>query len=259
MFNFLHLELTSRCNKSCWMCGRRKMEREHPELCDWGDMDYEMVRSIQFQSPKGCVVQFHNNGEPLLYPRLGDALRLFSGNIRCLNTNGKLLLERADEIIGKLETLTISVIQDDPEQEEQYGKVVRFHELKGSRRPIVIYRILGRVSKSKWKSLPGILVTRILHSPDGSRKYARKVTIPEIGICQEILTHLAIDRFGNISLCVRFDPKGDLKIGNTKEISLQEAWSSPKRRKYLEYHVAGRRAELPGCSRCEYWGIPRGE
>ena len=34
MFNILHLELTSRCNKACFCCGRRKMEREHPELCD---------------------------------------------------------------------------------------------------------------------------------------------------------------------------------------------------------------------------------
>lgn len=259
MFNFLHLELTSRCNKSCFMCGRRKLEREYPHLCDWGDMDYEMVRAIQFQVPKGTLVQFHNNGEPLLYPFLGDVLRLFQGHIRCLDTNGKLLLERAEEIIGNLETLTVSVIQDDPEGEEQYEIVSKFLGLKGDNHPSMVYRLLGKVDERPWDRLPGRVARRILHSPDGSFNYQKKTTIPEFGICQEILTHLAIDRHGYISMCVRFDPKGDLKIGHIGKISLAEAWASPKRKKYLEYHIAGRRAELPGCRDCDYWGIPRGD
>ena len=32
MFNILNIELTSLCNKDCWMCGRRKIDKEYPEL-----------------------------------------------------------------------------------------------------------------------------------------------------------------------------------------------------------------------------------
>jgi len=257
---FIHLELTSRCNKKCFCCGRRKLEREYPELCNWGDMDYGLIQEIANQVPKGIVVQLHNNGEPLLSPHLGDTLHLFNNNIRCFNTNGKLLLEKADEIIGNLETLTISVVQDDPEQEEQYETVRRFLERKGSKQPTLIYRLLGTINQEdRWTRLPGTIAKRILHNPMGSRNYTKPVTIPEIGICLDLLTHFAIDRFGNISLCVRFDPEGELRIGNIKEITLEEAWTSEKRRHYIGKHIEQKRSELPGCGRCEYWGVPRGE
>ena len=45
----VNLELTSKCNKNCWMCGRRKLEREYPNLVDWGDMDFELVQTIAEQ------------------------------------------------------------------------------------------------------------------------------------------------------------------------------------------------------------------
>ena len=32
MFKILNIELTSRCNKNCWMCGRRKVDRDYPEI-----------------------------------------------------------------------------------------------------------------------------------------------------------------------------------------------------------------------------------
>jgi len=254
--SFLHLELTSRCNKSCWMCGRRKTEKQG--VVDWGDMDFDLLRSIALQVPKEIVIQFHNNGEPLVYPHLGWALNIFPHNIRCLDTNGKLLLEKSDEIIGILDTLTISVIEDDPEREEQIEQVTEFLRIKGSKKPNMVYRLLGKVDESPWSELPGVVARRILHDPGGSYDYQKKPTIPEIGICLDLLTHLAIDRLGNVSLCVRFDPEGKLRLGNVNGISLSECWRSEKRRKYIQYHIEGRRSELPGCQSCEYWGCPRG-
>lgn len=253
---FLNIELTSRCNKSCWMCGRRKMEREHPEKCNWGDMEFDTLRRIALQVPRGIVIQFHSNGEPLLYPWLAQALNMFPRNIRCLNTNGKLLVERADAIIGNLETITISVIENDPEGEEQYGQVAQFLKQKGAQKPFTVFRLLGSVEGQRWESLPGIVARRILHKPEGSFGYSKKTTVPEIGICLDLLTHLAIDRYGNISMCVRFDPEGHLRLGNINHTSLLEAWYGEKRKEYIEYHIAGRRGELPGCDRCEFYGVP---
>lgn len=260
MFNLLHLELTSRCNKACWMCGRRKMERDHPELCDWGDMTAQTVWTLSKQVPRGTVVQLHNNGEPTCYLNLGWALKRFDHCIRQFNTNGKLLLEKAHEIIGNLEILTISVIENDSEGEEQYEIVKKFLEIKGHGKPQIIYRALGEIAdRGRWEILPGRFANRILHAPEGSHHYSKPPTIPEIGICMDLLTHLAVDRKGNISLCVRFDPGGDLRLGNIKNMTLEEAWNGDARRLYVERHVRGERELCPGCDRCDYYGIPRGE
>ena len=253
----VNIELTSRCNKACSMCGRRKLERDHPELATWGDMEWPLVESIAKQVPADIVIQFHWNGEPLLYPNFGKAVALFEKNIRCMDTNGKLLMEKADEIIGNLDTLTVSVVQDDPEGDEQYETVREFLLRKGTAPPMLIYRLLGRIKKAqRWYNLAGTVATRILHSPMGSYAYEKPVTVPEIGICQDLLTHLAIDRYGWVSPCVRFDPKGEHRIGNLNVYPLYDIWHGKIRRDYVELHKQGWRALLPFCSKCDYWGCP---
>jgi len=253
---FINIELTSRCNKVCSMCGRRKLERDYPDKVNWGDMPYEMVEEIATQIPKGIVVQFHNNGEPLMYPHLGAALSLFRSNIRCFNTNAKLLVEKADEVIGNLETLTISVVEGDEEGDEQYGIVRRFLERKGSRKPNIIYRLLGNVDNSVlWERLGGTIARRVLHSPEGSFDYTKRVTIPEIGICLDLLGHLAIDRFGNVSHCVRLDPNGYGILGKVSD-GLANIWNGDLRKSIIQKHLRGERNQVPLCATCDYFGCP---
>ena len=255
----LNVELTSRCNKSCAMCGRRKLEQEHPELCEWGDMTHEMVHKIAVQTPGGTIVQFHNNGEPTLYPYLGWALFQFKHCFRQFNTNGKLLPEKAGEIIDNLDVLTISVVQEDIEGDYQYDRVKEFLEIKGDRRPNVVYRLLGRVdNRQRWESLPGVVATRVLHAPEGSFHYEKEVTKPEYGVCLDLLTHLAVDRHGNISMCVRLDPHGKLRLGNVNDMSLYDAWKHPKRMKYIQHHIDQHREKCGGCDGCHFWGCPTG-
>lgn len=255
----VHLELTSRCNKNCWMCGRRKIDAEYPEIrMNYGDMDFGLIKKIARQLPEGIVVQFHNNGEPLLYPRLGEAVRLFKRQIKCVDTNAKLIVDKAQEIIGNLDTITISVIEKDPEADEQYELVRKFLKIKGKEKPFVIYRCLGNMDRKRWEKLDGIVATRILHDPLGSFKYKKKPTVPEIGICLEILNHMAINRFGKVSICVRFDPRGLGVIGNANLKPLAEIWHSLKRKKWIKYHTRGERNRIPLCSYCEFWGVPTG-
>ena len=255
----IHLELTSRCNKNCWMCGRRKIDREYPEIAmNYGDMDFELVKKIAEQLPEGIVVQFHNNGEPLLYPKFGEAIRLFRNQIKCVDTNAKLIVEKADEIIDNLDTITISVIENDGEGDEQYALVKEFLEIKGKRKPHMIYRCLGNVDTKRWKGLDGTIATRILHNPLGSFKYKKPPTVPEIGICLEILNHMAINRFGKVSVCVRFDPKGLGIIGDANSNSLADIWQGAQRKEWIKYHIEGRRDKIPLCSYCDFWGVPTG-
>jgi len=253
----VNVELTSRCNKNCWMCGRRKIDKEYPEIAlNYGDMKFKLVEKIAKQLPPGIVVQLHNNGESLLYPKFGEAVKLFHRQIKCLNTNGKLIVEKAKEIIGNLDTLTISVFENDPEGDEQYELVKKFLKIKGDRKPAMVYRCLGNVDSSRYKKLDGIIVTRTLHHPLGSFKYEKKATIPEIGICLDILSHMAIDRLGKVSICVRFDPLRKGVIGDANKTPLVDIWNSPKRKKWIKYHIEGQRKKVPLCSYCEFWGVP---
>lgn len=255
----VNVELTNRCNKRCWMCGRRKIDRDYPEIAmNYGDMDFGLVKKIAGQLPEGIVVQFHNNGEPLLYPKFGESVRLFKDQIRCVDTNAKLIVEKAEEIIDNLDTITISVIENDPEADQQYEVVKKFLEIKGERKPRMVYRCLGNVDIARWKKLEGTIAARILHNPLGSFKYTKKPTVPEIGICIEILNHMAINRFGKVSICVRFDPKGLGVIGDANSTPLADIWNGSKRKEWIKYHVEGRRDKIPLCSYCDFWGVPTG-
>lgn len=255
----VNIELTNRCNKKCWMCGRRKVDRDYPRLAlNYGDMDFALVKSISKALPEDIVVQLHNNGEGLLYPRFGEAAALFKKQIRCMDTNAKLIVEKADEIIGNLDTLTVSVFENDQERKEQYGLLKKFLRIKKERKPNVVARCLGKVDLGPYKKLGCIIATRILHSPMGSFRYKGKPTVPEIGICLDLLNHLVIRRDGKVSACVRFDPRGLGIIGDCTKTALVDIWNGPKRKKYLKLHMKGKRGMIPLCSYCEFWGVPTG-
>lgn len=257
----VNVELTSRCNKDCWMCGRRKVERGYPELTlKYGDMNFDLVRRISEQLPPNIIVQLHNNGEALLYPKFAEAVNLFKQQITNIVSNGKLLVEKADEVIDNLDTLAISVIENDPEADEQYEIIEEFSKMKGDKKPFTILRLNGEVNQERYKKFGLNLATRILHSPLGSFNYKkRSPTIPEIGICLDFLHHLAINSEGKVSICVRFDPKGIGVIGDANIQSLEEIWNSPKRMEWLKYHKKGRRGKIPLCSYCHFWGVPTGK
>lgn len=254
----LNVELTSRCNKKCWMCGRRKVDKDYPELgLDYGDMDFALVRKIAAELPPHIVVQFHRDGEALLYPRFGEAVRLFKRQIKNVVTNGKLIVEKADEIIDTLDTISISVFEDDNEADEQFDLIKKFLKIKRQRKPFITLRLNGNVDPSRYDDLGCLIIRRVLHAEMGSFNYRRKnPTIPEIGICWDFLYHPCINRKGEVSICVRFDPAGLGVIGNVNEQSLEEIWNNPKRLKWLEYHKQGKRDKIPLCSYCHYWGVP---
>lgn len=270
----VNIEITSRCNKNCWMCGRRIIEKKYPELVNWGDMDFSLLEKIAKQLPQNIIVSLHNNGESLLYPRLGDAISLFKEQITHFDTNGKLLVEKADEIIDNLDSLTISVIENDTEGDEQYEIVKKFLEIKGKQKPMVTFRLLGNVDRivvdgkeefipertTRWHDLAEEynckVTTRTIHSPMGSFKYRNPPTILEHGICLDMLSHLSIDRFGRVSPCVRFDPNGYGVIGDANTTPLVDIWNGEKRMNWLKYHKEGRRDKIKFCSYCDFYGVP---
>lgn len=253
----VNVELTNRCNKNCWFCGRRKREKENPEIVSqYGDMEFSLVEKIAGELPPNIVVQLHNNGESTLYPRFGEAARLFSRQITNVVTNGSLLLKRIDQIVGNLDTITVSIIENDPGWKSQLETIKEFIRQKGQSRPQVVLRLNGNVDSSKYQSLGLVTARRILHDPMGSFNYRKPPTIPEIGICWDFLHHMAINRRGEVSICVRYDPERAGVIGNVKTERLVDIWNSVQRKEWLEFHKQGRRNLIPLCKKCEFWGVP---
>ena len=178
--------------------------------------------------------------------------------LRCADTNGILLVEKADEIIDNLDTITISAFESDIEGWQQYKIIKEFLKIKGNRKPNVIIRCLGSVNINKYKGLGCIIAKRTLHSPMGSFKYKKSPTIPEIGICLDILNHLVIKRDGKVSMCVRLDPTGLGVIGDCNNQKLIDIWNGDERRERIKKHILGKREDVPLCDKCEYWGCPTG-
>ena len=110
----------------------------------------------------------------------------------------------------------------------------------------------------------GLPTVRMIRSPPSAPMGAAiarsplNPTIPEIGICLDFLNHLAISKDGDVSICVRFDPKHLGVLGNIKECSLEDLWNSPLRLKWKKAHMEGRRKDIPLCSYCQFWGVPTG-
>jgi MoaA/NifB/PqqE/SkfB family radical SAM enzyme len=81
------LELTSKCNLRCGMCPLPVLRRPYE------DMDWSLVEKAEKElHGLGFKLKWlHEMGEPLLYPRIDDAIRLFPE--ASVSTNGLVLTE----------------------------------------------------------------------------------------------------------------------------------------------------------------------
>ena len=60
-------------------------------------------------------------------------------------------------------------------------------------------------------------------------------------------------------MCVRYDPDGELVIGDCNTETLFEIWNCDERKQLLGKHITGNRSLLNYCgNKCHYWGVPIG-
>lgn len=255
----INVELTSRCNKSCSFCGHQSL-KYNPTL-EEGDIEWSLFSKIVDQLPQGIIVQLHRDGEPTMYHSLSHILDKLFHFVSSIVTNGKLLVLRANTIIGHCTTLTISVFRGDPDGPEQFEIVRQFLSIKGERPPMVNVKIVGSLEPEReaaYGSLGVPIIRRLLHVPAGDTEYVkRNPTVPEVGICLDMLSHPSVDWKGNLHICNRLDPHDESVLGNLNHSTLDELWNSPKRMEWLKAHKRGRRDQASKlCHDCLFWGIP---
>lgn len=260
MLNGLHtinIELTSRCNKFCYFCGHQNPKVN--KSLEFGDMDIKLFDKILSQLPKGITLQFHRDGEPLLYCSLITILAMTRDKyITNIVTNGMLLMKHAYGIIDNLTSLTISVYKGDKDNEQQLNIISQFLNLKGTRKPIILIKLVGDMDASPYEALPGVrIIKRALHEPSGSKNYRKaESVIPEVGICWDLLGHPSINWKGEMFICNRLFPNNEGYIGNLNEQSLDEIWNGNLRQEILSFHLTGNRELILPCKTCHFWGIP---
>lgn len=262
MIPWLTVELTSRCNKSCWFCGRAKI-RQDMEL---GDMSLYLFRKI-ISEYNGTVIQFSKDGEPLLYEKLDWVVSYCQDFVTNIVTNGILLWDRKDVLLDNFTTVTVSVMEDDP---VQFETIKKFKEFIGNHNPKIFVKFLGTTHviwddnnfynlQREFESMGIKTMKREIHHPDGDYNYENpNPIIPEIGICQDFLFKPAIDWQGRFYICNRFDPKGKGVIGDCNTQTLEEIWNSRLRKCLLNLHKKGMRDLIPLCKGCQFWGVARG-
>ena len=119
------LELTSKCNLRCGMCPLPVLRRPYE------DMPWELVERAEREiHGAGLRLKWlHEMGEPLLYPRIDDAIRLFPE--ASLSTNGLLLTESmgARLLASPLKRIRICIDSVSPEVYPQLRTGGNFEQL----------------------------------------------------------------------------------------------------------------------------------
>ena len=134
------LELTSKCNLRCGMCPLPVLRRPYE------DMEWPMVEKAEREiHGAGLKLKWlHEMGEPLLYARIDDAIRLFPE--ASLSTNGLVLTEEigAKLLASPLKRIRICVDSDQSRglsaaaDRRRFRQARRAHARRSSNRPKVI-------------------------------------------------------------------------------------------------------------------------
>ena len=255
----INIELSSFCDRAtlCGFCGHQD-RKTNPNL-KFGHMDFALLESIRAQLSPPVVISCHRDGDSLVYPRLREALELFEGFPVSVVTHGEALDRRADEVIGRCTTVTVSVIPKDKDRDIQLQSVRGFLQKKGDRRPVLQLKFVGNIENPEPYLALGVpVIGRRLHAKGGNWTYqSEDPPVPEIRVCLELLGHPSIDWQGRVFACQRLAPNSEGMIGDLREETLDQIWNGPVRAKMLRHHLEGRRDLAGGlCPRCKYWGIP---
>jgi len=260
------VELTNKCNLRCGMCPMGVLKRP------FKDMEFELVERLAAEMKEfGIRVRYlHEMGEPLLYPRLAEAIDLFPGVT--VSTNATLLYEEKAKTIldTSLEKIRLCI---DTLRPEVYPTV-----RKGGDFPVVvenIRRFLDLSKRSKMKVEIQKMVTLPTHDETIAefRDFFHLDRYPQAEViektCEGLDKSEATDLHeayygcfqgtpyrwfvvlsnGDVSMCC-YDYDGEQLLGNVWKQSIPEICRSP----FLEVIEDGFRrndfSRLPRCAEC---------
>ncbi len=132
----IHLPISPTCNIECKFCERKINDYEQrPGVASTVIKPEEAVDAVRRAlelCPDITVAGIAGPGDTLASDYALEAFRLigreFPNIIKCMSTNGLLLAERAEEVIGAgVDTLTVTVNAVDPKIEAQLNSGILYH------------------------------------------------------------------------------------------------------------------------------------
>ena len=235
------VELTTVCNKECYVCPREKLLRKN------GIMSEETFGRLTTWLPKNCDVFFAGLGEPLQHKLCISFIRLLhdSGRGTSIMTNGILLSgEKVAELFDSgLDKLQISIIQKTDLKKIQYFTTIIPPEFKSN----VVFNVIREKEMSSASK-------ELKYLDDNGWRYCEKLAHNRAGLlynvcnkskvvtCATFFCDTFVNCDGEIYVCSS-DINGKFKIGSVYEMSFSEL---------IEYkkHYIGNKAVCPLCRSC---------
>lgn len=260
------LELTNRCNLRCGMCPMGSLQR------DDADMPWWLVEKIatDFRDNGVTVRWLHEMGEPLLYPRLTEAIEMFPGcsvSTNCMALDADYAQELLATSLWRIR-LCVDTVQRDVYPHIRHGgrfdtvvdNIRTFLELsRGSEMRVEIQKMVSLQTSRE--------TVRDFERFFELDRYPQAVVIEKT--CEGLDTSDATDLHesyygcfqgypfrwfvvladGRVTHCC-YDYDGEQPIGNLKHQTVQEILAANTVERYLEAFKAKDWETLPRCGEC---------
>ena len=260
------LELTSKCNLRCGMCPLPVLRRPYE------DMPWPMVEKAEREiHGAGLKLKWlHEMGEPLLYARIDDAIRLFPE--ASLSTNGLVLTPEigAKLLASPLKRIRICVDSVNPEVYPQlrtggdFDKLVVLtraflEQAKGHPIRIEIQKMRSRLTLEETvDDFRNLFDLKQYRNARVIEKTCEALDVNEetdlhgkfYGCVQgAFFTWVVIFADGRVTHCC-YDAHGDQVLGDLKEQSLHEILDSPRFATMQDAFARRDFTNLPRCAEC---------
>lgn len=250
----LFVEVTASCNLSCAYCPRED-RRNH---MDWS-LFTRIVDEATLYGPRSFSL--HLFGEPTLYPRWTEAIRYIKQSHRrhavLLTTNGTTLNSRVDDLVQANPDLVlwswrpeVTFTNETKEKLRRWGKFrVRF-----------IQEVTPKEAYEEWADWANV-EGRPLHNYGGTidlTSFGRSGSLSPNGSplleerwpCYHLWLAPAVAWNGNILLCCADSHQKEV-LGVFPDMSITEAWQSPKLQSIRKSHLRGEYRGI--CTGCDVW------
>jgi len=263
----LVLETTNRCNLSCFYCSHKHIKKFY-------DMDFELYKRIVDETASFArAVDPNMWGEPLLYPKIVEAIRYAheKGKKTILFTNATLLdKEMSKQLLDAgIDDIRFSIDGCDKESYESMSpntswdnvlsNVEDFLKLKreGNYKVKTVLAIVSTtVNVARLKEITDFWMKRV---DDFSIASIKRIPTPsEIRdsmwisgkgfSCEKVFDHLSVKANGDLVPCCR-DYLGSYVMANLNEVGALEGFNSEKFNQLRETMLSGERYPLM-CRTC---------